>query len=281
MYSRFYSPLPILKYFVKYYFIFVTYIDDFNQLTQCSIPYNCPVLIFTVSDDAPTFVVEGHSISNVSGHIGGQTYSPVYMGKPGNFRIIVVLFQANGAYHLFRTPQNEFLGQFVRVKDLLGKKADDIQERIYESRNNNHEIIRELNIFLLRFLKNNEIKKTYLDHVISQIIKKNGNVKVEELCTDLNINARTLRRYFKQQVGLSPKEFTWLFRLSQLYKILMYNENISIHDVVYQLGYYDQSHLINDFRKYAHYAPGLLSNKKNIILDHFIKADSYYEKYQS
>lgn len=277
MYSRFYSPLPILKDFVKYYIIFDTYVDDFNQLTQCSIPYNCPVLIFTVSDDAPTFVVEGHSISNISGHMGGQTYSPVYMDKPGNFRIIVVLFQANGAYHLFRIPQSDYLGQFVTVQNLLGKKTDNVQQRIYENRNNNHEIIRELNIFLLRFLKNNEIRKTYLDDVISQIIEKNGNVKVEELCADLNINPRTLRRYFKEQVGVTPKEFTWFFRLNKLHKYLMYYKNISIHDLVYQLGYFDQSHLINDFKKYAHYAPGLLSN--NIILSHFMKADSYYEKF--
>jgi AraC-like DNA-binding protein len=275
--SRFYNPLPVLKDFVKYYIIFDTYIDDFNQLTQCSIPYNCPVLIFTVSDDTPTFIVEGHSISNISGHIGGQTYSPIYMHKPGNFRIIVVLFQANGAYHLFRIPQNEYLDQFVTLQNLLGKKSNDIQQRIYDNRNNNHEIIRELNIFLLRFLKNNEIRKTYLDDVISQIIEKNGNIKVEELCTDLNINPRTLRRYFKEQVGVTPKEFGWFFRLNVLHKYLMYYPNISIHDLVYQLGYFDQSHLINDFKKYAHYSPGLLSN--NIILSHFMKADSYYEKF--
>ena len=277
MNSRFYNPLPVLKDFVKYYIIFDTYIDDFNQLTQCSIPYNCPVLIFTVSDDTPTFIVEGHSISNISGHIGGQTYSPIYMHKPGNFRIIVVLFQANGAYHLFRIPQNEYLDQFVTLQNLLGKKSNDIQQRIYDNRNNNHEIIRELNIFLLRFLKNNEIRKTYLDDVISQIIEKNGNIKVEELCTDLNINPRTLRRYFKEQVGVTPKEFGWFFRLNVLHKYLMYYPNISIHDLVYQLGYFDQSHLINDFKKYAHYSPGLLSN--NIILSHFMKADSYYEKF--
>lgn len=277
MNSRFYNPLPVLKDFVKYYIIFDTYIDDFNQLTQCSIPYNCPVLIFTVSDDTPTFIVEGHSISNISGHIGGQTYSPIYMHKPGNFRIIVVLFQANGAYHLFRIPQNEYLDQFVTLQNLLGKKSNDIQQRIYDNRNNNHEIIRELNIFLLRFLKNNEIRKTYLDDVISQIIEKNGNIKVEELCTDLNINPRTLRRYFKEQVGVTPKQFGWFFRLNVLHKYLMYYPNISIHDLVYQLGYFDQSHLINDFKKYAHYSPGLLSN--NIILSHFMKADSYYEKF--
>ncbi len=276
MYSRFYSPLPILKDFVKYYIIFDTYIDDFNQLTQCSIPYNCPVLIFTVSDDAPTFVVEGQSISNISAHMGGQTFSPVYMDKPGNFRIIVALFQANGAYHLFRVPQDEYLSQFVTLQNLLGKKTRNIQQKIFENRNNNHKIIRELDIFLLGFLKNNEIRKTSLDYVLAQIIKKSGNVKVEDLCADLNIHPRTLRRNFRQQVGVTPKEFIRIFRLNKLHKYLMFNRNVNIHDLVYQLGYYDQSHLINDFKKYAHYAPGLLSN--NIILSHFMRADAYFEK---
>ena len=50
-----------------------------------------------------------------------------------------------------------------------------------------------------------------------------------------------------------------------------------MHDLVYHFGYHDQSHLIHDFKSYAHYAPTALQN--NVVLNHLLKADNYYEKF--
>lgn len=276
MYSRYYSPLPVLKDFVKYYIILDTIIEDFNQFTQCTIPNYCPFLILSISDNAPTFVVEDRRVHDVSEHIGGQISSPVYIDKPGNFRIAVVLFQANGAYHLFRNPQIDYLDRIITLQDLLGSKAGKIREKIINKKASNNEIVRELDFFLLGFLKNNDIRKSYVDYVLSQTMEKNGSFKIEPLYTDLNINPRTFRRNFRRQVGVSPKEYLRVLRLNRLHKYLMSNKKNSIHDLVYQLGYYDQAHLINDFKKYARYAPGSLTY--NAVVKHFMKADSFFEK---
>ena len=276
MYSRCYSPLPVLKDLVKYYIILDTVIEDFDQFAQCTIPNYCPFLILSISDNTPTFVFEDRRVPDVSEHIGGQISSPVYIDKPGNFRIVVVLFQANGAYHLFRNPQIDYLDRIITLQDLLGSKAGNIREKISNNKTSNKEIVRELNLFLLGFLKNNDIRKSYIDYVLSQIMEKNGSFKIETLYTDLNINPRTLRRNFKQQVGVSPKEYLRFLRLNRLHKYLMSDKKTNIHDLVYQLGYYDQAHLINDFKKYAHYAPGSLTC--NSIVKHFMRADSFFEK---
>ena len=143
MYSRYYSPLPVLKDFVKYYIIFDTFIEDFNQYAQCTIPNYCPFLILSISDNTPTFIFESRRVPDISEHIGGQIFSPVYIDKPGNFRIIVVLFQANGAYHLFRNPQKDYLNRIITMQDLLGRKAGKIREKISSKRTSNNEIVRE------------------------------------------------------------------------------------------------------------------------------------------
>lgn len=277
MFSQFYSPLPHLKDYIKYYIIFDTALDDFNQSIQCSIPYYCPILIFTVSDNAPTFVLEGNTIANVTAHIGGQTFSPIYMDKPGNYRIIVVFFRPNGAYHLFGVPQKEYLSQFVTLQDLLGKKINCISQRIYENRISNNRIVKVLNTYFLGFLKDRHVTKTYIDLAITLIAQQNGKTRIEDLCIQLNVNPRTLRRDFSNQVGASPKEFSRILRLNRLHKYLMYYSHISIHDLVYKLGYFDQAHLINDFKKYAHYTPGSLEN--NLIIKNFLKADTYFENF--
>ncbi len=275
--SKLYTPTPALKDYVKYYIVFETSENDFNNLTQCTIPYCSPVLILSVSDTAPTFIYENHIVPRVTAHISGQTFSPVYLEKPGNYKIIVVLFQTIGAYQLFRIPQKDYLNQFIELNQILGNMCNFFTEKLYQIRTDNHLIISEIEKFLFSFLKNPKIEKNYFDLALSMIKAKEGNIRIEKLYKFFNVNPRTMRRDFNIKVGISPKEFSRFYRLTQLHKYLMFGRNINMHDLVYHLGYHDQSHLIRDFRNYARYAPSSL--QKNILLNHFLKADNYYEKF--
>ena len=257
--------------------IFETSENDFSNLTQCTIPYSSPILLFSVSDSVPSFVYENHTVHKVTAHISGQTFSPVYMENPGNYKIIVVLFQTIGAYQLFRIPQKVYLNQFMDLNQMLGENCRFMSEKLFQKRTDNHGIINEIERFLLSYAKNVKIEKTYLDLAISMIKAKDGNIKIQNLCSCFNVNPRTIRRDFEERVGISPKEFSRIYRLTQLHKYLMFGRNLNMHDLVYHFGYHDQSHLIHDFKSYAHYAPTALQN--NVVLNHLLKADNYYEKF--
>lgn len=80
-------------------------------------------------------------------------------------------------------------------------------------------------------------------------IISNGNLKISDLSAYTAISPRTLQRKFASQTGMSPKTLCELIRYQLLWQETALGRGISILDAVEKYGYYDQSHLLNDFRK--------------------------------
>ncbi|MBL7877481.1 MAG: AraC family transcriptional regulator [Cyclobacteriaceae bacterium] len=100
---------------------------------------------------------------------------------------------------------------------------------------------------------------------VSDIYQNIGLVKVESLADRNCVTVRQLERQFKQQVGLSPKQFLDLERFRKAYNLLSSRSETSIADIVWQCGYYDHAHMTNDFKRFTGQPP------TSFILSHFSK----------
>ena len=76
-----------------------------------------------------------------------------------------------------------------------------------------------------------------------------GNIKISDLASYTALSSRTLQRKFSLQTGMSPKILCDLIRYQLLWQETAMGNGISILDAVEKYGYYDQSHLLGDFRK--------------------------------
>jgi AraC-like DNA-binding protein len=78
---------------------------------------------------------------------------------------------------------------------------------------------------------------------------------VETLARRSGRSVRMLQRLFKVYVGASPKWVIRRYRLHELLERLHSNDKFDGAQLALDLGYADQAHLINDFRKLAGYTP--------------------------
>jgi AraC-like DNA-binding protein len=78
---------------------------------------------------------------------------------------------------------------------------------------------------------------------------------VETLAECSGLSVRTLQRLFKTYVGASPKWVIRRYRLHELLERLHSGDDFDGAQLALDLGYADQAHLINDFRKLAGYSP--------------------------
>jgi AraC-like DNA-binding protein len=67
---------------------------------------------------------------------------------------------------------------------------------------------------------------------------------------------RTLLRRFTAQVGLSPKAFARVLRLHRLIASVPLRQEVDWARAASDYGYFDQPHLINDFRALTGTTPG-------------------------
>ena len=75
-----------------------------------------------------------------------------------------------------------------------------------------------------------------------------GRRSMQDICDDVGISRQHLARLFAQHVGIKPKTFARVLRFRRALRLARTRR---WSDLALELGYFDQSHLIADFREFA------------------------------
>lgn len=80
-----------------------------------------------------------------------------------------------------------------------------------------------------------------------------GEARVERVATQLGVTSRHLRRAFKEHVGVGPKAFARAARLQRAVRMAARSRDWG--RIAVDAGYYDQAHLIAEFRELVGLTP--------------------------
>lgn len=78
-----------------------------------------------------------------------------------------------------------------------------------------------------------------------RLCETNGRVAIAELTQELGWSRKRLVARFRDEIGLPPKSVAKLLRFERARELA---GRMSWAEIAFECGYYDQSHLINDFR---------------------------------
>jgi AraC-like DNA-binding protein len=84
------------------------------------------------------------------------------------------------------------------------------------------------------------------------------SANVNAVAVDLGMSERHLRRVFRETVGVSPKAFAKLTRFQRALRAARQDGHASWASIAAAAGYYDQAHLIAEFRAIAGVTPRAL-----------------------
>ncbi len=87
------------------------------------------------------------------------------------------------------------------------------------------------------------------------IIHSKGTNSVKDVCSYSAVSQRQMERLFLKHIGVSMKKVSSLVRYQNIWQEIVYGKNFNIQDAVMKYGYTDQSHLINEFKKYHGMTP--------------------------
>jgi len=101
------------------------------------------------------------------------------------------------------------------------------------------------------------------DYIVYQIWKRSGHVKVADLIDKIGYAHCYVDRVFKMQTGMSVKKYAKIVRIQNAIHIL-YTKNSD--EIYMDLGYYDQSHFIRDFKTYTTYTPNYIKTHHDVAI---------------
>jgi AraC-like DNA-binding protein len=85
-----------------------------------------------------------------------------------------------------------------------------------------------------------------------------ASATVSAVAADLGVSERHLRRVFREAIGVSPKAFAKLMRFHRAIRAAREDGRARWGSIAVETGYYDQAHLIDEFRAIAGVTPRVL-----------------------
>src|SRR6218665_14229 len=177
---------------------------------------------------------------------------------------ISVCFYPSTAYLFFQLPMNEVADNLTALHYLWPTEAKEMEEAIDNTciRQQKVTIIQK---YLLKQLNRNRLDKT-IDYCMQEINKASNLFSVAELANKVGLRQRLLSRKFNHCIGLSTKEFIHINRFIDSLTYLIKYPELSLTDIAYESGYYDQAHFIHDYKTFAGLTPGAVLSAGNLII---------------
>jgi len=186
--------------------------------------------------------------------IGSQTAgSGGYAHFKGRHNAFGIFLKPLALWQLFRIPPAVFANQNGDGKDLLGNGIDILWLRLAE-KNSFEERIRVAEEYLLPFASK-ALPRTSVMETAQHTYRRNGAVRVPNLANDCSLSLRQYERRFVTEIGFRPKLFARLIRFQAALDAKRKSPEGSWLNIAHHFGYFDQMHMVLDFKKLGGLAP--------------------------
>jgi AraC-like DNA-binding protein len=247
-------PAQNLVAYIDHYHFLDIIINENIEGSYCTFPTGRCVMVVFYSAELPVFTLKCQTLIELRSFLSGYLIDGIRINKTGRFKCVIIKFTPLGSYHLFGIPPVKYIISFVSTDDIIGNIGSELIERINTAKSE-AEIKNQLNRFFSLLLNKISHKVTLTEQIIQTIIAKQGIIRVEQIAKDYNMSIKKADRYFNSLLGIPPKIYAWLIRLNLAYYYLLLRSDFEISDVVFTLGFYDQSHMIRNFLRYAELTP--------------------------
>ncbi len=266
-------PSPLLSRFVKHYWTLENCIPGGQQHIQRIVPNGLIELIFYLGDRPETKDTQRSITANaiITGHLSNYYDLRV----TGHLSLFSILFKPQGLSMFFDIPVNELNNQNVPLRFIFKTDADELESELFDEQTFTGRI-KIVEHFLFRLLKKNGDIYNYdrIEHTINLINRSRGAVSIDFLASEACFGRKQFERVFSKYIGTSPKQFLRTIRLQHAIHLRSKDAAVNLTDLTYGAGYYDQSHMINDFQKLTGLTPKQFFDASEPYSDYFSNTPS-------
>jgi AraC-like DNA-binding protein len=186
-------------------------------------------------------------------HVIGPITRPGRMLLPDRAAWFGVSFQPGWAQQFLGTPIDKLTDQFLALEHFWAA-ARMLEERLLAAPTA-RERIRLLETELRRRLEVAPPPDRIVPAIADDVFRRGGATTVERLSAASGFTRQHLARKFRCGLGLSPKLFCRLVRFQNTLTRALTSPPDNWAAAALELGYYDQAHLISEFKEFTGFTP--------------------------
>ncbi len=185
--------------------------------------------------------------------VAGPRTRAMFKHATGVVRAVILQFKPGWSAPLLGVAANALTDQIVQLEDLWGRSGGDLCLELLAAPSLPAVIDRLTHALALRTRQTFEPASGRLARHAVRLLE-GGEVRVERIAERLGVTSRHLRRAFTESVGVGPKDFARTVRLQRAVRRTATSKDWA--RIAADAGYYDQAHLIADFRQLVGLTPG-------------------------
>jgi len=234
---------------------------------QRILPDGCVEMILNFAEP---FAERGpHGFARQPQHfVVGQMEQPLEIVPTGRVHILGIRFHPPGARKILGIPMNEVSGRIVPM-DALHRELTAAVRAACDA-GDSRERMRILVAALSKRAQEGKQADPAVWGTLKRLLETDGCASVEELTAAAGISRRQLERKFNDWVGLTPKTLARILRFQRVFKALE-SGAANWAEIAADCGYFDQSHLIRDFRQFAGECPTALTVPQDSLTEVFMR----------
>lgn len=201
--------------------------------------------------------------------IAGQIKNYFYLENIGVSKMFAIKFQPWALKELFGIDMFSITDKVIEISNEIADTLEEVITIATGALLCRDKVI-QIEDWFSKYLINNQFVFSEKRKAVISMIEKRGNVSLKQLQEEFQISERALERYFKSYIGLSPKFYARIIRFSYIFQWVQ-SKSIDWADIVYNAGYYDQSHFIKNFKEFTGEDPGKYGFSSENMANFFLK----------
>jgi AraC-like DNA-binding protein len=233
---------------------------------QPIVPDGCVEIVLNCAD--PFLRVNGGAHRQPGAMLVGQLTGPVVVVPTGAVDVWGVRLHPWGAAACLRMPLVELRESTVPLAEVLNADlADELHEGV------GTDGIPALSATLERWLSRRPPPDRGARAAVELIARGRSLPSVRSIGAQLGRSTRWVQRTFRETVGLSPKMLSRIGRVQRAMRLATSRPAKTWSSIAADVGYFDQSHLVRDFRHIVGLTPSAFAARELHITVAFIESE--------
>lgn len=181
-------------------------------------------------------------------------------------RGVFVNFYPSAFQKLFERSVEEFNGRMIPPHEVIGDAIDDIHAQMRAT--SEPQVMFDVLVDFLNGLHGSIASADFspIQELERRMRANKGLLSVNDMAGSIGLCERQLQRRFKEEVGLSPKEFCSVVRFNHVYSHMQHTRKLNL-EIALECGYFDVSHMMKDLSYYLGKTPKRFASMIRPIVD--------------
>jgi len=198
--------------------------------------------------------------------VSGMRDSFLSIGIEPDSSMFVIRFRRGQAYPFLKLPVDKLYDRVIDGECIFGNSIATLREQILSASDPDAKF-RCAEQFLLELTNDGVDIHPAVQYAVGEICRSPSTTTLRDVVRQTGYSHKHVITLFERFVGVRPKTFLRIMKFQHIVQSVDKAQTVHWAQIAADCGYYDQAHLIHDFRLFSGFSPEAYLKMKGDILN--------------